>query len=121
IAVTVFAAALVALSHELRDFRYADIHRSLHAIPRTQVAEAMLLTALSYAVLTGYDALALVYVRHRLARWRVAFGSFVSYAVSHTLGFPLLTGGAVRVRFWSAWGLSSGEITQAVSFAGATF
>jgi phosphatidylglycerol lysyltransferase len=121
LAVVVFAAALVALERELRAFRYRDVSRALHAIPPTQVAAALALTALSYAILVGYDALALRYVRHRLAAWRVAFGSFVSYAVSHTLGFPVLTGGAVRLRFWSAWGLSTGEIAQAVSFAGATF
>ncbi|AHG87645.1 Lysylphosphatidylglycerol synthetase, domain of unknown function DUF2156 [Gemmatirosa kalamazoonensis] len=121
LSVVIFAAALVALQRELHAFRYRDVTRGLHAIPTTQVATALALTALSYAILVGYDALALRYVRHRIAAWRVAFGSFVSYAVSHTLGFPVLTGGAVRVRFWSAWGLSTGEIGQAVSFAGATF
>ena len=41
--------------------------------------------------------------------------------MSQTLGFPLVTGSSVRYRFWSAWGLSTSEITQAVSFVGATF
>jgi phosphatidylglycerol lysyltransferase len=52
---------------------------------------------------------------------RVAFSSFISYGLSQTLGFPLVTGSSVRYRFWSAWGLSTSEIAQAVSFVGATF
>ena len=52
---------------------------------------------------------------------RIGFGSFIAYGLSQTLGFPLLTGGSVRYRFWSAWGLSATEIAQAASFAGLTF
>jgi phosphatidylglycerol lysyltransferase len=52
---------------------------------------------------------------------RVALGSAIAYGLSQTLGFAPLTGGAVRYRFWSAWGLSTSEIARAVSFVGATF
>ena len=58
---------------------------------------------------------------HPLPIRRIAFGSFIAYALSHSLGFPLLSGGPVRYRFWSIWGLSTSEIAQAISFAGATF
>src|SRR5205823_13836895 len=66
-------------------------------------------------------AIALAYVDHPLPVRRIAFGSFIAYALSHSLGFPLLSGGPVRYRFWSAWGLSTSEIAQAISFAVATF
>ena len=121
IAVVLFAAALIVLQRELRAYRFADVIRAFHAIPGSKLGSALAFTALSYAVLPGYDALALAYVRRELPLRRVAFASFISYAISHTLGFPVLTGGAVRVRFWSAWGLSTGEIAQAVSFAGFAF
>ena len=87
----------------------------------TAVALALLVTAAAYAVLPGYDAIALAYVDHPLPIRRIAFGSFIAYALSHSLGFPLLSGGPVRYRFWSIWGLSTSEIAQAISFAGATF
>ncbi len=121
IAVVLFAVALVVLQHELAAYRFRDVLNAFHAIPGSRVLAALAFTALSYAVLPGYDALALAYVRRRVPLPRVAFASFLSYALSHTLGFPVLTGGAVRVRFWSAWGLSTGEIAQAVSFAGFAF
>ncbi|GJG86662.1 hypothetical protein tb265_18430 [Gemmatimonadetes bacterium T265] len=121
LAIVLFALALVVLQRELRAYRFGDVLRAFHAIPAAQLGTALAFTALSYAVLPGYDALALAYVRRSLPLRRVAFASFLSYAISHTLGFPVLTGGAVRVRFWSAWGLSTGEIAQAVSFAGFAF
>ena len=60
-------------------------------------------------MLPGYDAIALAYVEHPLRLRRIAFGSFSAYALSHSLGFPLLSGGSVRYRFWSVWGLSTSE------------
>ncbi|HEX9084945.1 MAG TPA: bifunctional lysylphosphatidylglycerol flippase/synthetase MprF, partial [Gemmatimonadaceae bacterium] len=115
------ATALVLLDHELKAYRYGDLMRQVWTLPHSHLAFALLLTAVAYAVLPGYDAIALAYVDHPLPFRRIAFGSFIAYALSHSLGFPLLSGGPVRYRFWSVWGLSTSEIAQAISFAGATF
>ncbi|MEP6549550.1 MAG: lysylphosphatidylglycerol synthase domain-containing protein, partial [Gemmatimonadales bacterium] len=115
------SVALVLLEHELRSYHYRDVMRQVWTLPHSHLALALLLTAVAYAVLPGYDAIALAYVEHPLPLRRIAFGSFIAYALSHSLGFPLLSGGPVRYRFWSVWGLSTSEIAQAISFAGATF
>ena len=115
------AIALVLLEHELKAYHYGDLMRQVWTLPHSHLALALLLTAVAYAVLPGYDAIALAYVDHPLPLRRIAFGSFIAYALSHSLGFPLLSGGPVRYRFWSVWGLSTSEIAQAISFAGATF
>lgn len=115
------AFAFVLLEHELKAYHYRDLMRQVWTLPHSHLALALLLTAVAYAVLPGYDAIALAYVDHPLPLRRIAFGSFIAYALSHSLGFPLLSGGPVRYRFWSVWGLSTSEIAQAISFAGATF
>ena len=115
------AIALLLLQRELKAYHYRDLMRQVWTLPHTHLALALGLTAIAYAVLPGYDAIALSYVDHPLPVRRIAFGSFIAYALSHSLGFPLLSGGPVRYRFWSAWGLSTSEIAQAISFAGATF
>ena len=112
---------LLLLHHELRAFHYRDIRDAVRAIPASRTAWAFFLTVAAYAALPGYDAVALAYVGHRLSAARTAFASFIAYALSQTLGFHLLTGGSVRARFWSLWGLSAAEIASAVSFASATF
>jgi phosphatidylglycerol lysyltransferase len=121
LAVAIFAAAIAVLHRELAAYRFADIRHSLRAVSPGALAGSVLITALAYAVLPGYDAAALRYVGSRLPLPRVAFGSFIAYAFSQTLGFPLLTGGSVRYRLWSAWGLSSVEIAEAVSFLSFSF
>ena len=113
--------ALYLLERDLKLYHYRDLMRQVWVLPHSHLALALLLTAVAYAVLPGYDAIALSYVDHPLPIRRIAFGSFIAYALSHSLGFPLLSGGPVRYRFWSAWGLSTSEIAQAISFAGATF
>ena len=115
------AVAFYLLARDLRSYHYRDLMRQVWTLPHSHLALAVLLTAVAYAVLPGYDAIALSYVDHPLRLKRIAFGSFIAYALSHSLGFPLLSGGPVRYRFWSAWGLSTSEIAQAISFAGATF
>jgi phosphatidylglycerol lysyltransferase len=109
------------LHGELREYRYHDITGAIFALPRSNVLMALVFTFIAYALLPAYDAIALSYVGKPLPLHRVAFSSFISYGLSQTLGFPLVTGSSVRYRFWSAWGLSTAEIAQAVSFVGATF
>jgi hypothetical protein len=50
-----------------------------------------------------------------------ALGSFTSYAVGHNVGASVFSGGAVRYRIYSAWGLSVLEVTKICFVAGLTF
>ena len=109
------------LHDELKDFRYRDISRAMFATPAWRVLAALALTGLSYAIFPIYDTIALRYAGRSLPLRRVALSSFISYGLSHTLGFPIVTAGTVRYRFWGGWGLSTAEIAQAVGFAGVTF
>ena len=113
--------SLWLLHGELREFRYRDISRAMFALPAWRAFAALGLTALSYAIFPTYDAIALRYAGRSLPIRRLALSSFISYGLSHTLGFPVVTAGSVRYRFWSGWGLSTAEIAQAVGFAGVTF
>jgi len=117
----VFCVALWSLHHELATLHYRDIRLALRAVPRAQLLAGLAFTALGYAALVSYDWLALRYVQRTLATRRVAFVGFVAYALSQSLGFPMLLGGSLRYRFYSAWGLSSADIALAVGFNAVTF
>ena len=117
----VFCLALWSLHHELATLHYRDIRQALRAVPRAQMLAALGFTALGYAALVSYDWLSLRYIQRRLATRRVAFVGFVAYALSQSLGFPMLLGGSLRYRFYSAWGLSSADIALAVGFNAVTF
>jgi phosphatidylglycerol lysyltransferase len=121
LAVALFAGAVAILHRELAAYTYRDIAAAVARIPGVRLAQAAGLTALAYSVLPGYDAVALSYVRHRLPFRRIAFGSIIAYSLSQTLGFALVTGGSVRYRLWSSWGLSSAEVAGAVTFIAFSF
>lgn len=116
-----FAGALVVMQRELSAYRYADLVAQVRALPAARILLATVFAALSYAALTGYDALALRYVRHPLPHRRVALASFVGYTASHNLGFPLLTGAPLRYRLYSRWGVPGVEIAKLIAFSATTF
>ena len=116
VGVGLFALALWVLYHQLKAYHISEIIRHLREIPAPHLLLALSLTALSYFVMTGYDALALHYIKRPLSYSRIALASFISYAFSNNIGFGMLAGGSVRYRLYSAWGLSVLEITKVVAF-----
>jgi phosphatidylglycerol lysyltransferase len=116
-----FGIALVILYRELRHYRPGEIARSLSAIPDTRVALAAGLTVLNFLLLSTYDYLGVRYAGRKLSYPRVGIASFVGFAFSQSLGFPLLTGAPARYRLYSAWGLSAVEISQVIAFYTVTF
>lgn len=117
----VFVGSLWIIARELRGFDYAEVWAYLTDLPASYVLVAMLLTALTFVVLAGYDALALRYVGVRLSGERIALSAFIGYAVSQAIGNPILTGGSVRFRLYSLWGLSAADVAKAILFAGVSF
>ena len=113
--------ALVVVRGVLREHPYREIVARFEEIPAARIALGLLLTVLSYGALTGYDALGLRFLRRALPYRKMAFASFTSYSFSHTLGFSPLTGGSIRLRLYSEWGLSMQQIASLIAFAAATF
>ena len=123
---TLFGLSLLVLSvwaiaKELHEYNYRDILNSLAAIPKSRLSWAVWLTALGYLVMVGYDILGFSYINRSLSWNKIALTSFISSAFSNTIGFALLTGSAIRYRFYSSWGVSAGAIAQVIAFANFTF
>jgi phosphatidylglycerol lysyltransferase len=119
--VILFGGALLVLRHELQGLAWTDVRAGVAAVPFHALLAATLLTGVSFAVLSGYDRLALGYARRPLERARSSLASFLGYAFSHALGFPVFTGAPVRYRLYSWWGLSTEEVARVVVFCTATF
>ncbi|MFN4088854.1 MAG: lysylphosphatidylglycerol synthase domain-containing protein [Alphaproteobacteria bacterium] len=121
VALGVFAAAVWVLQHTLRDLSWDELMRQFAQIPLTHIALSLLFTALAYLILTIYDTTAFAYIGRHVSYVRVAFVSFLSYAFSHSLGFGGVTGGAVRYRFYTAWGVRAIDVAKVVVFGGAAY
>jgi uncharacterized membrane protein YbhN (UPF0104 family) len=116
IALTMFVAALFVLYRQLANTRLAEVFDGVVAMPKMRLFGAVALTAVSYFLLTGYDFLALNYARRVLRFPQVLFASFVAFALTNSLGFALVSGGSVRYRIYSGYGLTPVEIGEIVAF-----
>ncbi|MGH8298162.1 MAG: bifunctional lysylphosphatidylglycerol flippase/synthetase MprF, partial [Steroidobacteraceae bacterium] len=116
-ALLVFGVVAYVLHGEIARLHFNRVFAHLQAIPRTHVLVALGLTAVSYWVLSGYDVLALRYLRKRLRYGRILFTSFIASAFGHTLGFAAFTGGAIRFRLYASAGVTAVEVATIAAFA----
>ena len=123
VATSVFIIAVSAtiVVHTLIRIDPNKFKTAIAATSGEQIALAFAFTGLSYLALTGYDGLALRHLRIDVPYRLTALASFASYAVSFTLGFPLVTGGAIRFWIYGPAGLSAGKVASLTIVAGITF
>src|SRR5712692_1268137 len=122
LSVTIIAVAAVVLHHTLRDINFEEVVDAIEAVEKHDVARAAVFVAAGYFTLTFYDLFALRTIGRADVPYRVAaLAGFTSYAVGHNIGASAFTGGAVRYRIYSAWGLNAIDVAKICFVAGLTF
>jgi glycosyltransferase 2 family protein len=112
--------AAYLLYRSLKDVELWKLWHELHEFPPASIAMAIGLTAISHLALTSYDYIGVRYIKRPIAYWRVALAAFTAYSISHSLGFPAVTGGTVRYRLYSRWGCGAVDVAQIMAMAGIT-
>ena len=115
-ALLVFGAVAYILHGEIARLHFNRVFAHLQAIPRRHVLAALGFTAASYCAISGYDVLALRYLRKRLPYGRILFTCFIASAFGHTLGFSAFTGGAIRFRLYASAGVTAVEVATIAAF-----
>ncbi|MBL8272122.1 MAG: bifunctional lysylphosphatidylglycerol flippase/synthetase MprF [Steroidobacter sp.] len=105
----------------LAEVRFSEVMRQMEAEPLQDLLLALLATALSYLILTGYDLSAMKYAEVRIKRSTVLLTSFIAYALGNTVGLGVLTGGAVRMRLYTAAGIDANKVAQVIAFNASAF
>jgi uncharacterized membrane protein YbhN (UPF0104 family) len=121
ISMAILAVSIVIFGRTLITIDPRQFEAAFAATGADQIAEAFGLAGVSYLALTGYDGLALRHLGIKVPYQLTALASFTSYAISFTLGFPLVTGGAVRFWLYGPAGLSAGKVASLTIVAGVTF
>ena len=119
ISIILFVLAFVVIHQKLRQYHYYDVINQFRQTPMSSLLIAVALTCLNYFVLTGYDALALRYIKARLKYRQIAIASFIGYAFS--MNTSVIGGSAARYRIYSSLGLSSANVARLVIFCAITF
>jgi phosphatidylglycerol lysyltransferase len=119
--VALLCGAAWILRREVAAVRWDDVRAGMAALPSSSILLAAVFAACNYLSLTGYELLGLAWLGRKLPRSKVMAASFSGYALSHGLGFPLLTGTAVRYRLYSRWGVPAREFARLVLFYSGSF
>ncbi|MCO6410900.1 bifunctional lysylphosphatidylglycerol flippase/synthetase MprF [Hoeflea alexandrii] len=116
-----FGLGAFAVYKTLHGIAIADVITQLDRTSRTSLALAVAATAGGYLALVGYDWSALRFIGRQLPVTTVALGSFTAYALSNSIGLAVLSGGAVRYRFYRGLGLSLADIAVVSTYCAMAF
>src|ERR1700740_711637 len=122
ISITVIGIACYVLYHMLRGIDANEVIEAIKETEARQIALAALFVSAGYFTLTFYDMFAVRAIGHSDVPYRVnALAAFTSYSIGHNVGASVFTGGAVRYRIYSAYGLNAIDVAKICFLAGLTF
>lgn len=122
VSVAVIGIACYVLYHMLRGIDVDDVLEAIKDTEPHQIVLAGLFVAAGYFTLTFYDLFAVRAIGRADIPYRInAFAAFTSYSIGHNVGASVFTGGAVRYRIYSAWGLNAIDVAKICFLAGLTF
>src|SRR6266853_2063680 len=122
VSVTVIGIACYVLYRMLRGIDVNEVIEAIRGTEPHQIVLAALFVAAGYFTLTFYDLFAVRAIGRKEVPYRVnALAAFTSYSIGHNVGASVFTGGAVRYRIYSAWGLNAIDVSEICFLAGLTF
>jgi uncharacterized membrane protein YbhN (UPF0104 family) len=118
----IVAIAIAILVRTLKGIDSSVILVALAEKSHGQIALAALCVFGAFCTLTFYDFFALrtlgvTHVPYRIA----ALSSFTSYSIGHNIGATVFTGGAIRFRIYSDFGLNAIDVAKICFISGLTF
>ncbi|WP_024517917.1 YbhN family protein [Bradyrhizobium sp. Tv2a-2] len=118
----IIAFAVTTLIRTLKGVDAAVILTALTEIPTGHIALAALCVVGAFCTLTFYDFFALRTIAKKHVPYRIAaLSSFTSYSIGHNIGATVFTGGAIRFRIYSDYGLNAIDVAKICFLSGLTF
>ncbi len=122
VSITVIGIACYVLYYMLHTIDTGEVIDAIKRTEPRQVVLAALFVTAGYFTLTFYDLFALRAIGRTDVPYRInALAAFTSYSIGHNVGASVFTGGAVRYRIYSAWGLNAIDVAKICFLAGLTF
>ncbi|MGC2774105.1 MAG: YbhN family protein [Bradyrhizobium sp.] len=118
----IIAFAITTLVRTLKGVDGGVILTALTEIPPGHIALAALCVVGAFCTLTFYDYFALRTIGKKHVPYRIAaMSAFTSYSIGHNIGATVFTGGAIRFRIYSDYGLSAIDVAKICFLSGLTF
>jgi glycosyltransferase 2 family protein len=120
--IAIIAFAITTLVRTLRGVDAGVILTALTDISPHHIALAALCVVGAFCTLTFYDFFALRTIGKKHIPYRIAaMSAFTSYSIGHNIGATVFTGGAIRFRIYSDYGLSAIDVAKICFLSGLTF
>src|SRR5712675_505373 len=114
--------AVTTLVRTLKGVDTGIILTALTEIAPHRIALAALCVVGAFCTLTFYDFFALRTIGKTHIPYRIAaMSSFTSYTIGHNIGDTVFTGGAIRFRIYSDYGLTEIDVAKIFFLSGLTF
>src|SRR6187549_734569 len=118
----IIAFAVTTMVRTLKGVDSGVILTALTEIPPAHIALAALCVIGAFCTLTFYDFFALRTIGKNHIPYRIAaLSSFTSYTIGHNIGATVFTGGAIRFRIYSDYGLTAIDVAKICFLSGLTF
>ncbi len=118
----IIAFAITTLVRTLKGIDTGVILTALTEIPRGNIGLAAVCVFFAFCTLTFYDYFALRTIGKKHVPYRIAaLSSFTSYSIGHNIGATVFTGGAIRFRIYSDYGLNAIDVAKICFLSGLTF
>lgn len=121
VSLAAFCVALWVIHREASALSPGDIRAAVARAGTPDILAALLLSAVSYLALIGFDHLGLSQAGTKVPYRQVAVAAFTAQAISHTAGFAALTGTSIRLRLYANAGLGPVEVARLMVFCGISF
>jgi len=114
--------AVTTLVRTLKGVDTGVILTALRELPPHHIALAAMCVVGAFCTLTFYDFFALRTIGKKNVPYRIAaLSSFASYSIGHNIGATVFTGGAIRFRIYSDYGLNAIDVAKICFLSGLTF
>lgn len=118
--IAIMLVAFFLLRKKLSGISWDNLCEAMGNVSTFSFFLAIGITCANFLLLTGYDLIAVRYLKKDIPLRRVMMGAVVGYALSNVLGW-ILGGTAVRYRLYSKWGFTLVEIVAFISIISITF
>ena len=116
-----FVLAIYMIYRQLSKYSMSELKNAIYSIPNKNLVYALIASFIGYVSLSTYDYLALQYIKKKIATWKWVLTGFIGFSVSNNAGHAIVSGGAVRYRFYSRWNITPANIVKMVTFSGFTY
>ena len=93
----------------------------LRSIPIDKIFLALIITFITYLILSAYDFLAVRYLELKASKIKVALISFVAFAFGNAIGMANLASSSVRLRMYPFVGIHHRDVLKIIIFCSLSY